>query len=514
MSILRSLSILGVLGALASTARAKDYGYTVLGPDGPVFRHVIEDANASCKSIELAPKGGTAQKLPMTERFRGSADPNSARGNWPIVVCEKSISYTDAYAMASATIDPDGARLAVPLPVAKAERIAVIGDTGCRIKIENKQYAIQPCKDPAKWPLAKIAGMLAAKQPQLVIHEGDYIYRKADCPNDRSSDCGGSPYGVAWDTLRAELFEPAAALLRAAPWAVPRGNHENCATERRLEAQGGIAFFILLDPRPFASVTRTAELDHYLSFLKPRRAKGDEQQCSACAEMTPPYVVPVDDDLELWILDSNFAEDEVADSPDDTANDAIAAFAEQFAKLSALSKPNKRAWLVTHRPLYGLYPGARKKLDLDKPPPLKPINQTLQEAFELAHMDQMTKSFDLALTGHMHAFQVMQVMDQSSPHAPNITVGNSGTQLDDHFTKYKDLEVISRTYKLGTRGPWLPALGFSVSHRFGGLLITRTQAPYDAELFDPDGASIAKCAITPGKGAGVATVTCDEISEE
>ena len=49
-------------------------------------------------------------------------------------------------------------RQALPLPVAKPERILVLGDTGCRIK----GAAIQACNDADKWPFPRLAAAAAA----------------------------------------------------------------------------------------------------------------------------------------------------------------------------------------------------------------------------------------------------------------------------------------------------------------------------------------------------------------
>ena len=82
----------------------------------------------------------------------------------------------------------------------------------------------------------------AAKRPDLVIHVGDYYYRVSACPVGRAG-CAGSPHGDNWPTWQAELFDPGAPLLAAAPWVVVRGNHEVCR-------RGGPGWFRLLDPYP------------------------------------------------------------------------------------------------------------------------------------------------------------------------------------------------------------------------------------------------------------------------
>ncbi|MDW4746763.1 metallophosphoesterase, partial [Escherichia coli] len=77
------------------------------------------------------------------------------------------------------------------------------------------------------------------------LHVGDYHYRENACPPDVAG-CQGSPWGYGWDTWQADLFQPAAPLMAAAPWVLVRGNHEECA-------RAGQGWFRFLDPRPYSA---------------------------------------------------------------------------------------------------------------------------------------------------------------------------------------------------------------------------------------------------------------------
>lgn len=114
-----------------------------------------------------------------------------------------------------------------PVPVAPT-RIAVFGDTGCRLKGKE----VQACNDGSKWPLAKVAAHLAAEHPQLVIHVGDYYYRETPCPAT-GVDCTGSPFGDRRDSWVLDFFQPVAPLFAAAPMVLVRGNHEDCERSPR-----------------------------------------------------------------------------------------------------------------------------------------------------------------------------------------------------------------------------------------------------------------------------------------
>jgi hypothetical protein len=50
-----------------------------------------------------------------------------------------------------------------------------------------------------------------------------------------------SPWGYGWDTWKADFFDPAQALLKAAPWVMVRGNHETCT-------RAGQGWWRFLDP--------------------------------------------------------------------------------------------------------------------------------------------------------------------------------------------------------------------------------------------------------------------------
>ena len=142
------------------------------------------------------------------------------------------------------------------------------------------------------------------------------------------SRCAGSPHGDNWPTWKADLFDPAAALLAAAPWVMVRGNHELCS-------RGGHGWFRLLDPHP---------------------ASAD------CADKTEPYWLSAGG-LALLLFDSADADDFLAPL------DKVATYAAQLTPLLAKAPPH--AWLVTHRPVWAVAQGELSGLT---------TNQTVQAA--------------------------------------------------------------------------------------------------------------------------------------
>ena len=218
----RSRTGLGVLATLALAmssvpARAETYAWTQYGLAGLEARAVTDASACPTASIDGA-------AVTMAVRAGPGAD-------YPVTTCSVPVP-PKAKAMLI-----DGKPVA--LPVADPKRIAVVGDTGCRLK---GAYT-QGCNDPAQWPFSRIAAQLEKEKPDLIIHVGDYHYRETPCPSTDGA-CANSPFGDSWAAWRADFFLPAASLLRAVPWVVVRGNHEDCF-------RGGKGWSRTLEPTAF-----------------------------------------------------------------------------------------------------------------------------------------------------------------------------------------------------------------------------------------------------------------------
>ncbi len=325
--------------------------WVVMGPSGVAIARVITK-HATCPTITL----GT-QSQPM--RVRAQPSPS----NFPVLVCE--------------TIIPPGTLSAViegrplPLPKVNPQRIAVVADTGCRLR---PGVAFQACNDPQAWPWERIARSAAAWKPDLVIHIGDYLYRQDPCPAGNAG-CAGSPWGDNWDTWHADFFAPAATLLRAAPWVMVRGNHEECN-------RAGHGWFRFLDP--------------HLPAL-------------GCRDYTAPYVVPAGA-VQLLIFDSSRAKDETA--PPET----VKVFAAQFAALNEAATTN--AWLITHHPVWGIgWPDPVKERTH-----LKKLNSTQQAASG----NVLAPGVTVVLASHLHFFEMLSF---ANGRPPTFIIGNGGTAL-------------------------------------------------------------------------------------
>lgn len=260
------------------------------------------------------------------------------------------------------------AGVALPLPKAAPRRLVILGDSGCRLK----GAVVQDCNDPvAGWPFAKVAALAAARKPDLVIHVGDYYYRETPCPTG-DARCAGSPYGDKWPSWKAELFDPAAGLLAAAPWVFARGNHEDCA-------RGGKGWFRLLDA---------------------------DAAVRACPAHSDPFLVPIGG-VSLGVVDSAEADDSK------TQPDEVAAFGEGLKALQAAKGP---VWLVTHRPPWGVFRTPAGLIDTGG-------NANERQALR-AHGPAPA---ELVLAGHLHTFYSL---DFGAGRPGELVVGTGGDALD------------------------------------------------------------------------------------
>ena len=324
--------------------------WLAFGPDGVLRARIIVDG--PCPSIELDGISSTMKRR---------AEPTAA---FPVVACEAAVPFGVTSAVVAGT--------ELPLPNGRFERIAVIGDAGCRLSDWDKKY--QACNDPAAWPFAQVARSVAAWQPDLVIHVGDYLYREAACPAGNAG-CAGSPFGDNWQTWNADFFAPVSPLLGAAPWIFMRGNHEVCSRNPE-------GWFRYLDPRAYSA---------------------------ACPSFTDPYVIPRIG-LSLAVIDSAEASD-TTDPPDE-----VEAYRQQFAELAAIAPSG--AWLVTHRPMWGILAGKSGEFEVD--------NATYHAATDSA----LGNRYGMILSGHIHLAESLS-FDAASSRPPQLISGNAGTALDD-----------------------------------------------------------------------------------
>jgi hypothetical protein len=351
---------------------------------------------------------------------------------FPVLVCELLLPAGTT----SAKLD----KQKLPLPPSTLASVAVIGDTGCRLKADpssardTDQEAdgkFQDCDKKSQWPFSTLAASVAKRKPQVLVHVGDYIYRESPCPKG-DKGCKGSPYGDNWATWKADFFKPAAPLLAAVPWIATRGNHEICS-------RNGAGYMLFLDA-----------------------TLAQNQTPPACVDLIGQFAVTVGSQ-QFFVLDSSNAPDNCASACES------APYAAQFAAM----QPADGAWLVSHRPVWGF---KNKGVSL---------NATLQAALAQGQ-GKRPPGFALALAGHIHIWEALSFKDQRTP---QLVLGNGGTML---------------THKIKQPLTGMSIAGTTVSYgnsvdKWGFTIFTpkKSASAWDATYYSTKGNDKFACSLTP-----------------
>jgi len=422
-----------------------DTKFVLLGPDGIAVARAITGA-AQCPDIVL---DGTAQMMtvrmpPGTIPLRPTrSNPSLSKPSaFPVLTCEATIPKGTL----RATIHGD----ALPLPKGNPQRIVVLGDTGCRIKVGDNVF--QNCSDPLRWPFERVANAAAATAPDLVIHVGDYHYRENACPRSELG-CAGSPWGYGWDAWRADFFQPARKLFAAAPWIVIRGNHESCA-------RAGQGWWRFLDTRPVA----------------PR------QDCNAAVDdvigdYSEPYVVPLDAarDTEFIVFDSSL----VGVAPLAPTDLMYRNYHAQLIRAFARTAGTPRTFFMSHHPVLGF------AANPSRPQSPYPGNAGLQSVLHNLHPTVLfPPNIEALLAGHNHIFQMVSF---STAHPPQFISGNAGDWVDPPFPT---------PFPPGLQ----PAPGAVVAeivstNRFGFMAMERAGTGWTMTARDLHGAALTTCTL-------------------
>ena len=354
---------------------AVDYAWVELGPEGKILARAITPPG-ECPSIQLDTNTRQMQRRSLTP----------PPGFEAIQVCEFELPAGTR----SASIN--GQNLAIPSRQPK--QIVVLGDTGCRIKGTDIQNCTGLGSGPA-WNFHQVAETIAALEPDLIIHVGDYHYRESPCPPG-NKNCEGSPYGYNWASWEADFFQPAKTLLPRAAWVFVRGNHEDC--ERAWKG-----WFYFLDPRPLPT---------------------DPWQEAECQQYTDPYRVPTDD-LSILVMDTAEIPDDYAAEPNPKT---VARYAEEFTVMDELAATEKTAWLTTHRPFWAVASYLDTKTQT---PQIAFTDLTLQAALKASVDGGIPDVVKLLIAGHIHLFELLTFTDGRPP---QLVFGGGGTELDPPIT--------------------------------------------------------------------------------
>ncbi len=439
----------GCAGPQAPQVADRTYPFVLLGPEGvPVARAITEAASCPAIVIDGAARAMTVRMPPETIPLRPTrSDPSQSKPSvFPVLTCEATI--------------PPGAQSAsiagqpLPLPKANAQRIVVLGDTGCRIKTGDNVF--QNCDDPAQWPFERVANAAAATMPDLVIHVGDYHYRENACPA-ADFGCLGSPWGFGWDAWRADLFDPARNLFAAAPWIVIRGNHESCA-------RAGQGWWRFLDPRPVA----------------PR------QDCNVAADdsvgdYSDPYVVPLDvvGTFEFIVFDSSL----VGVAPLAPTDLMYRNYHAQLAAVFARTARTPHAFFLSHQPVLGF---AANPANPQTP---FPGNAGMQSVLQNLHPTALfPRNIEALLAGHNHVFQMVSF---ATAQPPQFVSGNGGDWVDQPFPT---------PFPPGQQpAPGAVVAELVASNRFGFMTMDRAATGWNMTAWDVRDGALTTCTLAGRK---------------
>ena len=429
--------------------------FVVVGENGAAWARAITSVGppteAGCPQIIVDGKSARmtvrANEATVAQRATASDAAHSKPSEFPVRTCEFLLPQNAQRAAIGSS--------ALRLPMAAPKRIVVIGDTGCRMKKADDAW--QACLDNVEWPFRAVADAAAAMAPDLVIHVGDYHYRENACPANVAG-CQGSPWGYGWDTWQADLFDPAAKLLAAAPWVVARGNHEECR-------RAGQGWFRFLDTRPFDE-TRSCNAENN----------------DVVANYSAPYAVPLAPDLQLIVFDSAVSGSRPLDPAKARDAHAFSQYQQQFAQLDALtSKPGIDSFFVVHHPILGYYYHDNVGLQGGSAALLSVMKTRHPQSY-------YPGSVRLALHGHVHLFEAISF---SSNHPATILSGIGGDELSRNLPEPFPLNV----------GPAEGVTLDNITHSstFGFVVMDKEETAWRIAAYDFRGTLKTSCILTGSK---------------
>jgi len=419
--------LIALAGAASAAASPAERAWVEMAPGGGGVVRVLTRAN-SCPVVTVDGRREAMKQraAPAELAPRPNKAHVAAGASFPGLVCELPLPRNVRRA--------ELGHAALPLPPARINRIALIGDTGCRLKDSDKAW--QGCADPAQWPFAAIAAKAAALHPDLVLHVGDYLYRENPCPTGHG-DCQGAAWGYGEAGWKADFLDPATPLLAVAPWVMVRGNHEECA-------RAGQGWWRLLDPHPLLA----------------------GRDCAVAADdtagnHTEPYAVELGGGVRLIVADLI---ELASGKPTDPA--LTQTVRTDWAHIDALASSARDSFVTAHYPFNavlwdkdtnGTVAVGSAPVSAFAPPPLH-------------HVRAM-------LAGHVHLFQYARFAGQPT----QIITGFSGTLEDPAIGPASLADVQGNP-----GGASIRALT-TIPGRFGYALLERTNGGWHLTAFAADG---------------------------
>lgn len=467
----RALGILlsaGVLLAglpLAGSAQALPTDQTAIAAYAVVTDRAISPSGLIARAVLPSGVGCPVMRVSVDDRRTSirTIPRRIATSTWPafasVKVCEARIPVgATAVRLAGHTVParmPDVVR-----------RLAMFGDTGCRIASRQ----VQDCVSSGTWPLATISARIANERPDIVLHVGDYFYREAPCPPAQAAACGGSPAPIAGapftDTAYswiADALLPMSPLFATAPIIFVRGNHETCA-------RGGNGYFLFFD-QGWQNASRCAPRD------------GTAPQAT-----NRPYPIdlplPNERSLRLVMVDSANGFDGA------TGIVGLPGKRAYYAAARDLAAARAQSWLVTHRSIFSLISGEYL------PAGSADVTQWSSVGEEIASYG-MLGPYALIIGSHVHVAQSAQIPGQPG----QLVLGNGGTLLDPPGgyanPGYGPLGTASGRPVVPGLAPYPPASSLWTAVRFGYAIATpgAVDGRWTIAMKGVDGRAFARCAV-------------------
>ncbi len=272
--------------------------------------------------------------------------------------------------------------------------MAVIGDTGCRLKETKNKNSYQKCQLSEEWPFPKLAEKLANEKYDFLIHTGDYHYRE-HCSDPKICAEITKSIGYNWNAWWDDFYGPAQLLFQKSPLLAVRGNHESC-------------------PRAFSGWGPLSAINKNFK--------------DSCEPFEPVQWIEIGDLVLLNFDDSAFDDaHEVSESDNLIWLNQF----QQILKRIDSQKNKKEIWLLTHKPVYGYTPAD----DDAEPEEIKPLLKNILDKSGLL------KKIDYVLSGHIHNQQIVL----AHPEIKQLIVGHSGSALDPFGRKIFNRKLTSTT---------------------------------------------------------------------
>jgi|GEM_PF-7095139 len=273
-------------------------------------------------------------------------------------------------------------------------KMAVIGDTGCRLTEAKGRGFYQNCNLSNEWPYAQIVQSLIKENYDFAVHTGDYHYRE-QCTDEKLCPTYSKSVGYGWNAWWDDFYGPSLELFKKSAILFVRGNHEDC--NRAYSGWGPLSAY-------------------------------NKEFKSKCEDMEPYQWIEMGD-LVLINLDDSAFQDRKPSS-DKVKNHWLQMLKEISKRISALAI-KKEIWLLTHKPIAGYVPDAKL------PEPFAIADYLKTVITESGLINQV----DYFLSGHIHNQQL--VLEDKK--LLQIIVGHSGTALDPFGRKIKNSKMISVT---------------------------------------------------------------------